>query len=65
MDTVFLQAMNEIVETIEDADYDPREQIMGYLQTGKIFYIARQNGAREKINQLDKRQIHEFLHTML
>ena len=65
MDAVSLQAMNEIVESLKAAGYDPREQLIGYLQTGKDFYITRQNGARQKISQLDKQKIQEFLYTVI
>jgi uncharacterized protein (UPF0297 family) len=64
MNAVFLQIMKEIVKALEDAGYDPYEQLVGFLRTGEDFYITRQNGAREKITQLDKALIQEFVYKM-
>lgn len=65
MDADFIQSMDEIVAAVRSAGYDPYEQLLGYMQTGELFYITRQDGAREKIAQLDQRLIRQYMEIML
>ena len=65
MDADFIQSMDEIVVAVRSAGYDPYEQLLGYMQTGELFYITRQDGAREKIAQLDQRLIRQYMEIML
>ena len=65
MDADFIQSMDEIVAAVRSAGYDPYEQLLGYMQTGELFYITRQDGARDKITLLDQRLIRQYVETML
>lgn len=41
----FETIMKEIIIVLKQAGYDPREQIYGYIQSGKLQYITRHNDA--------------------
>ncbi|MBE5040796.1 IreB family regulatory phosphoprotein [Ructibacterium gallinarum] len=53
--------LTDIISSLKSAGYDPYEQITGYLQTGNDLFITRFGGAREKIRQLDKRELERCL----
>lgn len=53
----FKKILNEIISSLKSAGYDPYEQITGYLETGNDLFITRVGDAREKIQQLDKREL--------
>lgn len=57
--------MNEIIAALEQAGYDPREQIYGYIQTGKLQYITRHNSARNKIASLNTKQVWQYINAKL
>ncbi len=57
----FETIMEEIIAALAQAGYDPREQIFGYIQTGKLAYITRNNDARSKIASLSTAQIWQYL----
>ena len=52
MDTEFEKVVEEIIQAIKKAGYDPYAQLYSYVTKGKEEYITRANGAREKIKQL-------------
>ena len=53
--------IEEIIAALEQAGYDPREQIYGYIQTGNLQYITRLNDARIKIASLCTAQIWQYI----
>ena len=57
----FERILTDIISSLKRAGYDPHEQITGYLQTGNDLFITRAGGAREKIQQLDKRELGRYL----
>ena len=64
MEITFEAAMAEIVASIKAAGYDPHEQMLGYVSTGKEEYITRAGGAREKIKKLDREDLRAFVEGM-
>lgn len=50
-----------VVDSLREAGYDPVEQLIGYLQTGQLFYITRKNGARDKILAISKETIEAYV----
>lgn len=50
-----------VVDSLRDAGYDPVEQLIGYLQTGQLFYITRTNGARDRIQGISKDAIEAYV----
>ena len=62
-DDKFKNIMDEIISALEQAGYNPREQIHGYIQTGKLQYITRHNNARNKIAPLDTKQVWQYINS--
>lgn len=60
-DNNFEKAINEIVEALKECGYNPYEQLQGYISLGNDSYITRHNGARDKIQTLDREQIRKYL----
>lgn len=51
----------EVITAIRQKGYSPVNQLTGYLQTGNLIYIPRDNMAREKISKLSVEEILEYL----
>ncbi len=64
MDTEFENAVEEIIQAIQKAGYDPYAQLYGYVTKGKEEYITRANEAREKIKQLNWVKLKELVEKM-
>lgn len=57
--------LKEIIALLEERGYDPKTQIHAYLVTGDVTYITRYGGAREKIKQVDKKDLMDYLDVIL
>lgn len=57
----FQALMDEIIQSIREAGYEPYDQLYGYITTGKEEYITRAGDAREKIKTLNWLQVKEFV----
>lgn len=57
----FKKILNEIIDALKEKGYEPYDQLEGFLSLGDDSYITRHNGAREKIQNLDKDQISKYL----
>lgn len=55
-------ALEEIIRLLEEKGYDPVEQLTGYIEIGSDDYITRHGGARDKIKEIDKETIKQYLH---
>lgn len=55
------QLFQEIVAALEQAGFNSRAQLTGYLRTGEDTYITRTDHAREKIKKLDLETISQLL----
>ena len=64
VDTEFEKVVEEIIQAIKKAGYDPYAQLYGYVTKGKEEYITRANGARGKIKQLNWLKLKEFVEKM-
>lgn len=53
--------LNEVFESLKVKGYNPKNQIIGYLMNGDANYISNFNNAREKILELDRAEILEYL----
>lgn len=50
-----------VYQALEDKDYNPINQIVGYLLSGDPAYIPRHNNARNLIRQLERDELLEEL----
>ena len=64
MDTEFSTLMDEIIQSIREAGYEPYDQLYGYITTGKEEYITRTGNAREKIKRLNWQKVKEYVDNM-
>ncbi len=55
------EKLNEIIELMKEKDYDPVAQLTGYIEIGSDDYITRHGGAREKIKDIPRCVIEEFI----
>ncbi len=61
----FEPKLKEIIALLEERGYDPKVQIYAYLVTGDVTYITRYGGARQKIKQLEKKNLMDYLDVIL
>lgn len=53
--------LKEIITLLEEKGYDPVAQLTGYLKENQEDYITRHGGAREKIKDIPKEIIEEYI----
>lgn len=53
--------LKEIYQSLELKGYNPINQLVGYLMSGDPGYISNFQNAREKIMELDRADILEYL----
>lgn len=53
--------LKEVYEDLELKGYNAKNQIIGYLMSGDATYISNFKNAREKIIELDRAEILEYL----
>lgn len=61
MDSRSQEILNRIIKALEAGDYNPTEQLAGYVLTGDDRYITHRDGARDAVKLLDKAVIQEYL----
>lgn len=57
--------LEDIIASIKEAGYSPKQQLTAYLLLGDPKYITRHNDAREKIKKLRLYEIENYLNKML
>ena len=57
----FEETMGYVVSVLEDAGYEPYDQLYAYASTGNESYITRKGDARKLIVQLDREQIWNYI----
>ena len=53
--------LTDVFEALETKGYNPINQVVGYLISGDPAYISRYQGARNKIQQIERDEIIEVL----
>lgn len=61
MEKTMEEKLNEIVELLKERDYIPVAQLTGYIENDNPDYITRHGGAREKIKEIDKETIINYI----
>ena len=61
METSALEKIEEIVRLLKEKDYDPIEQLTGYVTIQQDYYITRHGDTRDKIQEIDIADIQEYL----
>lgn len=61
LDNIFMAAISELCQTLQEAGYDPFDQLTGYVRTGNDQYITRRNNARKTVTDMDSALIKQYL----
>lgn len=61
LDNAFMAAISELYLAIEEAGYEPYDQLTGYITTGNDQYITRRRNARKIVTEMDPEQIRQYL----
>lgn len=57
----FLKDVEYIISVLRDAGYDPYEHLYAYAITGNETFITRKGDARQKVSELDKEQLIQYV----
>ncbi|MBE6551061.1 MAG: DUF965 family protein [Ruminococcaceae bacterium] len=57
----FQKIIDYITSAMQDAGYDPYEQLCAYAATGNDAFITRKSHARTLISKVDRLQLMEYL----
>lgn len=60
----FEQDIVIVINALKSAGYEPYDQLYGYVTTGEVAYITRQDNARALVETMDKEQLRDFLKNM-
>lgn len=55
------EKLKEIITLLEEKGYDPVAQLTGYIEIGSDDYITRHGNAREKIKEIERSVIKDYL----
>ena len=61
LDSAFMAAISEVYLAIEEAGYEPYDQLIGYVTTGNDQYITRHHNARKIVTEMDPEMIKQYL----
>ena len=61
LDNEFLSAMSEVYMALQEAGYEPFDQLTGYVRTGNDQYITRHHNARKIVTEMDPELIKQYL----
>ena len=61
LDNVFMAAINEVYLALQEAGFEPYEQLIGYIRTGNDQYITRRRNARKIVTEMDPEMIKQYL----
>lgn len=60
-DKKIVEIMEKVYKALVEKDYEPRNQIIGYILSGDPSYITSHNDARKLIRQVDRNELMEEL----
>ena len=61
LDNEFLSAMSEVYMALQEAGFEPFDQLTGYVRTGNEQYITRRHNARKIVTEMDPEMIKQYL----
>ena len=61
LDNEFMAAMSEVYMALQEAGFEPFEQLTGYVRTGNDQYITRRHNARKIVTEMDPEMIKLYL----
>ena len=61
LDNVFMAAISEVYLAIQEAGYEPYDQLTGFVRTGNDQYITQRRNARKIVTEMDPEMIKQYL----
>ncbi len=61
LDNEFLSTMSEVYMALQEAGFEPFDQLTGYVRTGNDQYITRRHNARKIVTEMDPELIKQYL----
>ena len=61
LDSVFMAEISEVYLAIQEAGYEPYDQLTGFVRTGNDQYITRRRNARKIVTEMDPEMIKLYL----
>ena len=61
LDNEFMAAMSEVYMALQEAGFEPFDQLTGYIRTGNDQYITRRHNARKIVTEMDPELIKQYL----
>ena len=61
LDNEFMAAMSEVYMALQEACFEPFDQLTGYVRTGNDQYITRRRNARKIVTEMDPEMIKQYL----
>ena len=61
LDHEFMSAMREVYIALQEAGFEPFDQLTGYVRTGNDQYITRRHNARKIVTEMDPEMIKQYL----
>lgn len=57
----FLEEIAKVITALQETEYQPYDQLTGFVRTGNERYITRLGGARDIVLKMDLKDIKTFL----
>lgn len=61
LDNEFMTAISEVYLALQEAGFEPYDQLTGYVRTGNDQYITRRRNARKIVTEMDPEMIKQYL----
>ena len=61
LDNEFMAAMSDVYMSLQEAGFEPFDQLTGYVRTGNDQYITRRHNARKIVTEMDPEMIKQYL----
>ena len=61
LDNEFMAAMSEVYMALQEAGFEPFDQLTGYVRTGNDQYITRRHNARKIVTEMNPEMIKQYL----
>ena len=61
LDNEFMAAMSEVYMALQEAGFEPFDQLTGYVRTGNDQYITRRHNARKIVTEMNPEMIKLYL----
>ena len=61
LDNEFMAAMSEVYMALQEAGFEPFDQLTGYVRTGNDQHLTRRHNARKIVTEMDPEMIKLYL----